>query len=108
VVKPLRLGVVRRTHEQLEVVLSGLSLSVWLAHLCAVRVDCCKGRSSLIRSLYARRIVCVFSCAGDGKLCVPSGRKAFCLERVFYHGLFDTQDVPLGSSSSLCCFCVMP
>jgi hypothetical protein len=40
---------------------------------------------------------------------VPSVRKAFRLERVFYRGLFDTQDVPLGLSSSHFLFvCVMP
>jgi hypothetical protein len=60
VVRPLGLYVVRRTREQLDVVIPGLSLSVCRARLCGDRADCCRGRSSLIRVFYARRILCVF------------------------------------------------
>jgi hypothetical protein len=97
VVQPLRLCVVRRTREQIEVMfyLVCRCLSVVLAYVLTGQTGW-----SLIQCF----------CAGDGKLCVPSGRKAFLfrLERVFYRGLFDTQGVSLGSSSSRCCVCVMP
>jgi hypothetical protein len=79
-------------------------VSVCCSGLCTDRVD----RFVLGTVALRATSFCVCFCVGDGKLCVPSGRKAFRLERVFYRGLFDTQGVSLGSSSSRCCVCVIP